>query len=65
MWDEQCRAISGGNVKLILVFVDGVVTKEGTTSRDPYNYSSCSSICVPASYEHFYMWEVLRNPITV
>jgi hypothetical protein len=45
------------NVKLI--FADGALAKEGTTIRDP-----CSSIWVPASYEHFYLWEVLRNPIT-
>lgn len=51
------------NVKLI--FADGVFAKGGTTSRDPSNYSRpCSSICVPPSYEHFYLWEVLRNPIT-
>lgn len=50
------------NVKLI--FADGVSAREGTTSREPSNYSRCSSICVPASYEHFYLWEVLRNPIS-
>jgi hypothetical protein len=47
-----------------LIFAGEAFAYERTSRRDPSNYSPCSLFRVPASYEHFYLWEVLRNPVT-